>query len=230
MNSKNIVNEQDLLKKFTKGLIVSCQPVPDSPMDTNEIVVAMAKAAVAGGAVGLRIEGAERVRAVHNEVKVPIIGIVKRDLVESDVRITPFLDDVQALADAGAAVIAFDGTDRERPVPTAELLAKVHQLGCIAMADCADVASAKTLAEQGCTFIGTTLSGYLGGPVPDEPDFELLQNFVQLGLNVVAEGRYNTPQLAAQAIKLGALCVTVGSAITRLEHITGWFADKIQSV
>jgi putative N-acetylmannosamine-6-phosphate epimerase len=38
-----------------------------------------------------------------------LIGIVKRKLADSPVRITPFLSDVQALADAGADLIAVDG-------------------------------------------------------------------------------------------------------------------------
>ena len=38
------------------GLIVSCQPVPNSPMDRPEIVAAMAQAAVSAGAVAIRIE------------------------------------------------------------------------------------------------------------------------------------------------------------------------------
>ena len=46
-----------LIEKMTKdiqqkgGLIVSCQPVDNSPMDKPEIVAAMARAAVNAGAV-----------------------------------------------------------------------------------------------------------------------------------------------------------------------------------
>ncbi len=39
------------------GLIVSCQPVPGSPLDNPAIVAAMALAAEQAGAVALRIEG-----------------------------------------------------------------------------------------------------------------------------------------------------------------------------
>jgi N-acylglucosamine-6-phosphate 2-epimerase len=83
-------------------LIVSCQPVTHGPMDQLEMIVAMARAAVAGGASGLRIEGVENVRAVSAVVDVPIIGIAKRDLAETPVRITPFEEDVRALAEAVA--------------------------------------------------------------------------------------------------------------------------------
>ena len=37
----------------------------------------------------------------------------------------------------------------------------------------------------------------------------------------------NTPALAAEAIVAGAWAVTVGSAITRVEHIAGWFSQSI---
>ncbi|EFK01206.1 ManNAc-6-P epimerase [Escherichia coli MS 182-1] len=38
------------------GLIVSCQPVPDSPLDKPEIVAAMALAAEQAGAVGFALK------------------------------------------------------------------------------------------------------------------------------------------------------------------------------
>ena len=44
----------------------------------------------------------------------------------------------------------------------------------------------------------------------------------------MAEGRVNTPELAALAMAAGADAVTVGSALTRLEHVTGWFAEAIR--
>lgn len=62
------------------GLIVSCQPVPDSPLDKPEIVAAMALAAEQAGAVAIRIEGVANLQATRAVVSVPIIGIVKRDL------------------------------------------------------------------------------------------------------------------------------------------------------
>ncbi len=227
MTFKNMQLEQSLLQTLNQSLIVSCQPVPDSPMDRDDIVLAMAQAAVAGGAKGLRIEGAKRVRLVAQHCCVPIVGIIKRDLSDSEVRITPYLQDVKALAEAGAQIIAFDGTNRLRPIAALRLLAAIHHHGCIAMADCADVATGVELAQHGCTFIGTTLSGYLGAHTPAEPDLELVRDLAVKGLHVIAEGRYNSPELAASAIQLGAMAVTVGSAVTRIEHITGWFAQSV---
>ena len=152
------------------GLIVSCQPVPGSPLDKPDIVAAMALAAEQAGAVALRIEGIENLRATHARVSVPIIGIIKRDLPDSPVRITPFLADVDALAGAGASIIAFDGTQRERPVAVAELLARIHQHHLLAMADCSSVQDGLDCHRLGADIIGTTLSGYITGQTPEDPD------------------------------------------------------------
>ncbi|ERL61977.1 N-acetylmannosamine-6-phosphate epimerase family protein [Piscirickettsia salmonis LF-89 = ATCC VR-1361] len=48
--------------------MASCQPVSGGPMDQVAIIVAMAQAAVAGGAIAVRIEGIENVRAVKQAV------------------------------------------------------------------------------------------------------------------------------------------------------------------
>ena len=84
------LSHQEVLSQIQYGLISSCQPVDDGPMDKPEIVSAMAQASVVGGASGLRIEGVDNLKATRPFVNIPIIGIVKRDLPDSPVRITPF--------------------------------------------------------------------------------------------------------------------------------------------
>ena len=217
-----------LLDRLEGGLIVSCQPVDGGPMHSVASIVAMALAAQAGGARALRIEGAENVAAVVRAVDLPVIAIIKRDLDTSPVRITPFLHDVTALADAGAAVIAVDATDRVRPVPVADLLAAIHARGILAMADLSNIDEARAARQLGFDILGTTMSGYTGGAVPAEPDLAFVAACRALGGTVVAEGRYNSPELAGEAIRAGASAVCVGSAITRQEHITGWFLDAVE--
>lgn len=209
------------------GLIVSCQPVPGSPLDKPDIVAAMALAAVQAGAVAVRIEGIENLKATRPLISVPIIGIVKRDLSDSPVRITPYLDDVDALAQAGADIIAFDGTDRVRPTAAAEIIARIHHHQRLAMADCSSQQDAADCHRLGADIIGTTLSGYTTDVVPQDPDLALVAALSAKGYRVIAEGRYNSPALAAQAMRHGAWSVTVGSAITRLEHICQWYRDAI---
>ncbi|WP_065358006.1 N-acetylmannosamine-6-phosphate 2-epimerase [Kluyvera georgiana] len=209
------------------GLIVSCQPVAGSPLDKPDIVAAMALAAVQAGAVAVRIEGIENLKATRALISVPIIGIVKRDLSDSPVRITPYLDDVDALAQAGADIIAFDGTDRVRPTAVAEIIARIHHHQRLAMADCSSQQDAADCHRLGADIIGTTLSGYTTDVVPQDPDLALVAALSAKGYRVIAEGRYNSPALAAQAMRHGAWSVTVGSAITRLEHICQWYRDAI---
>ncbi|WP_269531501.1 N-acetylmannosamine-6-phosphate 2-epimerase [Chitinimonas sp. BJYL2] len=208
-------------------LVVSCQPVDDGPMDADEVVVRLAQAAVAGGAGALRIEGANRVRLVRQAVEVPVIGIIKRDLAESPVRITPLIEDVQALLQAGADIIAVDATQRVRPVPVAELLGTIRTGRGLAMADCSNQDDALAAVALGFDVIGTTLSGYTGGAVPDQPDIALIRTLASHAPRIMAEGRFNTPEQARDAIAAGAWAVTVGTAITRTEHVTGWFSRAL---
>ncbi len=197
-------------------------------MDTVDAVVGFAGAALAGGAAGLRIEGAERVRAVKAAYPVPVIGLIKRDLSDSPVRITPFLQDVQDLAQAGADIVAVDCTARTRPASVQALLECIHAQGKLAMADCATLAEAEAALAAGADVLGSTMAGYTGGPIPQGPDLELIRGLRALQAFVIAEGRLNSPELAAQAARAGADAIVVGSAITRPDVVTAWFAQATQ--
>lgn len=210
-----------------KSLIVSCQPVPGGPTDTAEFVIGFARAAVDAGAKALRIESVGYVKAVRPAVNVPIIGIVKRDLDDSPVRITPFVADAEALVDAGADIVAFDATDRVRPASVGALVKAVRARGKLTMADCSSLEDARSALAAGVDFVGTTLSGYVGGPEPIDPDIDLITAMRTLTPYVIAEGRIRTPEQAASAAEAGAFAVVVGSAITRTEHITSWFRDAV---
>jgi N-acylglucosamine-6-phosphate 2-epimerase len=58
----------------------------------------------------------------------------------------------------------------------------------------------------------------------------LVRRLAAAGCRVMAEGRYDTPARAAAALQAGAWAVTVGSAITRLEVVTGWFTAALGEV
>ena len=215
------------ISRLENGLIVSCQPVKGGAMDTAAMVVGFALAALDGGAGALRIESADYVRAVRAATGRPIIGLVKRDLADSPVRITPFIEDVEALAAAGADIIAYDATDRIRPVATRSLVERIHGLGKVAMADCSILADAERALAEGATIVGSTLAGYTGPVEPTEPDFALIGGMRALTPHVIAEGCVRTPDQAVKAHAAGAYAVVVGSAITRPEHITTWFRDAL---
>jgi N-acylglucosamine-6-phosphate 2-epimerase len=178
----------------------------------------------------VRIEGIDRVAAVRPYVSVPIIGIVKYDLADSPVRITPFVRDVQALIAAGANIVAVDATERIRPEPLADLLAAIHAGGAWSMADCSCDQDALAAHRLGFDIVGTTLSGYTGGPIPAEPDYALIARLAATLPRVMAEGRIHKPVQVVEARKQGAWAVTVGTAITRTELVTQWFAEAMAPV
>ena len=216
-----------VLDRLRGRLIVSCQPVVGGPLDRTDTVVALAQAVVDAGAAGLRIEGVERVAAVCRAVDVPVIGIVKIDLPDTPVRITPRLTDIDALAAAGAGIIAFDATDRTRPASVAEMVARIHGQGRIAMADVSTRAEGRAAAAAGADIVASTLSGYVAGPAPTEPDLSLVADLASDGFTVIAEGNVRTPEHAASAMAAGAFSVVAGSAITRPEYVTRWFLDAL---
>jgi N-acylglucosamine-6-phosphate 2-epimerase len=214
-----------LLDQLRGGLIVSCQPVAGGPLDRPEIVAAFALAAAAGGARGLRIEGLANLRAVRAATSLPIIGLVKKTDPASPVIITPTAADVRDLAAAGADIVAFDATRRSgRPETVEALAAAAHGAGRLAMADLATLADAEAAVAAGVEILGTTLSGYTGGPVPEAPDVGLVRACAALPRPVYAEGRYRTFDEVRAARAAGAAAVVIGSAITRPEHVTGWYA------
>jgi N-acylglucosamine-6-phosphate 2-epimerase len=199
------------------GLVVSVQADPGSPLDDPAHTAAIAAAAVAGGAGAIRAEGAADIAAVKAAVPVPVIGLRKRDVPGSDVRITPALEDAREVAAAGADVIALDSTQRPRPggARIDELLGEVAELGRPVLADVDSLAAGVAARRAGASAVATTLSGYTSGPVPTAPDLELVAALArELDCPVLAEGRYAEPEAVEAAFRVGAFAVVVGTAIT----------------
>ena len=219
----------NILKRIKNKIIVSCQPNERGPQDKTNIIVSMAKTAIIGGCGGVRVEGAKNIYEVKKNISIPIIWIIKRDIPKYEVRITPLLTDVDKIISSGADIIAYDATIRRRPFPTKEIVLKIKNANRLAMADCANLDDAKIAINEGADIIGTTLSGYIGkiAKDTDKPNINLIRQFKKLNSFVMAEGRYNTPDLARKAILEGADAVTIGSAITRIDNITSWFVREI---
>ncbi len=97
---------------------------------------------------------------------------------ESDVFITPTLAHARAVADAGADIVAIDGTRRPRPdgLTLAETIAQLREThDVLVMADCGSLDDAIAAEEAGADYLGTTLSGYTGErPKTAGPDLELI--------------------------------------------------------
>jgi N-acylglucosamine-6-phosphate 2-epimerase len=214
---------------FPQGsLIVSCQADAESPFHAPEFILAFARAALQGGAQGLRLESLPHLRAVRPAVAVPIIGLIKRQSPHHQIYITPEPADVRACAEAGADIVAFDATLRKRPAPIASLVAAAHEMGALALADIATVEEAEAALAAGADLISTTLSGYTPySPHLPGPDLGLVTALAARGISPLAEGRIRTPAEAREALERGAYAVVVGSAITRPEVITGWFREAL---
>ena len=224
-----IKDKNNILDKIRGKLIVSCQAVKNGPMDSPEIITSMALAAEAGGAAGIRIEGVKNLKSLRSKTKLPIIGIIKRDSDDYNIRITPFIEDVERLATNGADIIGYDASSLKRPYPTLEIVKKIKEKNLLAMSDCGNLEDGIRSLNEGSDILGSTLSGYIYDVVDptSQPDFQLIKDFHNLGAFTMAEGRFNSPDLAKKAIDAGADSVTVGSAITRIEHITSWYSKAI---
>lgn len=160
---------------------------------------------------------------------VPIIGLTKNSHPNTEVYITATPDEVREVAQAGADVVAFDGTDLPRPFTVAELVRATHAAGAMAMADISTLEEAQAAYTAGADIVGTTMSGYTPhSPKQAGPDFALMDALRAEGLPFIAEGRLNTPELAAEALRRGAHAAVVGSAITRPDHVTRWFAEAVR--
>jgi N-acylglucosamine-6-phosphate 2-epimerase len=220
---------------FPRGLIVSCQAFENEPLHGSDIMARMAIAAEMGGAVGIRANTPEDIRAIRAAVKLPIIGIYKREYEDSEVYITPTFAEAQAVAEAGADMIALDATPRPRPRGETldQLIDRIHrELDLPIMADCSTVEEGLRAAELGADVVSSTLAGYTPYSRKTEgPDFEMLAELLdRLAIPIFAEGRFHTPEQVARALEMGCYAVVVGGAITRPQEITARFTAAIRHI
>ena len=175
------------------------------------------------GAVGVRIDTPVHIQAVRAELPhAPIIGLWKQQFAGSDVYITPQFEHAQAIAAAGADIIAIDATLRQRPggETMANLITQIHEkLGKPVMADVDTLEAAIAAAAAGADMVGTTLYGYTAATQNfAPPGFELLQQIIdKLNVPAICEGGIASPAMARKALDLGAYAVVVGTAITGID-------------
>lgn len=211
-----------IIQALQGGLIVSCQAPAESPMHQPEVIAAMAEAAVNQGAIAIRLDTPAHVKAVRQKISLPIIGLWKQQIPGFEVYITPQFDHAAAIAQAGADIIAIDATARSRPnqETVATLIERIHtELGKLVMADVDTLAAAIAAADAGADLIGTTLYGYTAETQHlRPPGFDLLAELVKnLQVPIICEGGIASPQMAKQALDLGAYAVVVGTAITGID-------------
>ena len=225
----------NIINRLKGKVVVSVQAMPSEPLYLEKCMVAMMKSVIKGGAGALRVAGARDVRNAKHLFEVPVIGLTKPDVIPSNwqeiVYITPTVKEVIELVEAGADIIAFDGTMRPRPEGTKleDLIKYIKLNKRVSMADISTLEEAQNAEKLGADILSTTLSGYtqFSQNRGDGPDFELLKELVEnTNLPVVLEGRIWEPEEVTKAFDLGAHCVVIGSAITRPQLITKRFVCR----
>ncbi|MCA1624240.1 MAG: N-acetylmannosamine-6-phosphate 2-epimerase [Acidobacteria bacterium] len=222
---------QNLKSKIQDGLIVSCQAPANSPLCKPEIIAALAETAEQNGAVAVRIDSPQHIRAVKQAVKAPIFGIYKVVFDSSEVYITPTFNAAKEVAAAGADVIAIDATLRQRPdgESLTEIVSRIkEELNLPIMADVSRLEEGLNAVEAiGVDFVSTTLSGYTTATKHlVEPDFELVENLAQrLDVPVICEGRLRLANDVQRAFDCGAFAVVVGGAITGIDQLVQQFVS-----
>lgn len=218
-----------ILNKIKNKIIVSSQAQKNEPLYNEIAMNALIETIVVLGKTDcLRLAGARDVKNTKEKFgdSVVVMGITKPDIIPVNykelVYITPNIEDANSLIEAGADIIAFDATKRERKTSVLELINFIHSKNKMAMADIAEFNEAKEAYELGADIISTTLSGYTKNTenTPDTPDFNLLQKCVkELKCPIILEGKTKDYKDVKHAFELGAYAVVIGSMVTRPHKI-----------
>ena len=216
--------------QFKGGLVVSCQASEGTPMNNPEFITAQALTVELAGAKAIRAQGIENVARVVASVKVPVIGLVKSYTSDSDVYITPTVEDVLALEKAGAHIVAVDATQRSRNggVSLEEFFTNVRKVSNIPLlADVDSLDNAINAEALGFEAIATTLNGYTDIPSTGLPNVDLVMQISKvIKVPLIAEGGFANPQQVKHAISNGAWAVCVGTAITNPYLLTKHFVNE----
>ena len=223
-----------VFESLHKGLIVSCQALPEEPLHSSFIMGRMALAAQMAGAVGIRANTVEDIKEIQNNVSLPIIGIIKQVYSDSDVYITPTEQEVDALVASGVSIIAMDATNRlhtgNRTLQEIFSAVREKYPNQIFMADCSTYEEAQEAVRLGFDCVGTTMVSYTPYTKGTEiPCLSLIEKLAStLPVPVIAEGGIHTPEQLRSVLDAGAYCAVVGGAITRPLEIARRFIAAIK--
>jgi glucokinase len=191
----------------------------------------MARAAVEGGAVGIRANGPDDVRAIRQAVSVPIVAIWKTLQDDGEILITPSFEAARQLVGAGADLVALDCTARGVRFGALERLRRIREeLGVPVLADIATLHEAVQAAAAGADAVLSTMRGYTKDTrdvKTFEPPFiaELVRTVKDVP--VIAEGHIQAPEELCAALDAGAFAIIIGTAITRPAAITRRFVSAL---
>lgn len=229
----------NILSNLENQLIISVQAMPDEPLYDENCIMGLVRSVVnLSGIKALRLAGERDIKNVKKEFPfVSVIGITKPPKIPENykeiVYITPTVEDCKKVIEAGADIVAFDGTMRNRPNGESlkEIIGFIKSNNKLAMADIATFEEAKNAASLGCDIISTTLSGYTKETEnnPDTPDFELVKKIREnLDIFTILEGKVWEKSDVKKAFEMGANSVVIGSAVTRPQLIVKRFMGAIK--
>jgi len=191
-------------------------------------VARLAEAAALGGAVAVKVDGPDAVRAVRLAVPGLVVLAVSIDDAHGLVRITPTVEHAAELVEAGADVVELEAdaaSRRKEGHDVADIVRQMCALGTPVKAGVACVADALSAQEAGAAMVSSSTMGYparaTAGPLPDIGLVALLCGAVRVP--VVAERGYSTPDHVQAAFRAGAHSVVVGSAIADPVWLTKQF-------
>lgn len=228
------MEKQSLLESLKGGLIVSCQIEKHAPCYHEDIVELMVKSAIWGGACGLRLNGIENIQKIRKITDLPIIGLVKVFSEDTDIFMTPTMNEVRSVIEAGADIVAIDGTDRMiQGRKGYDIITEIKKEypDTVIFADVRDEEDALASLALGADIVAPTFYRFKkDAKSSDLPDWEMFARMCDVckGKGIVMmEGKIWTPDDAIRAFHYGAHSVVIGSAITRPHLIMRRFYDHV---
>lgn len=213
----------NVLKRIKNKIIISSQAAVCEPLYSEAAMNAMIDTIVQLGKIDtLRLAGKRDIKNTKEKYgdNVIVIGITKPDEIPVNykelVYITPDIEHANEVINAGADIVAFDSTLRNKNAKV--IVDLIHSKNRIAMGDIANFEDAKYALKIGCDIISTTLSGYTKETenMPNTCDFELIERCSkEFMIPVIGEGKIWTSDDVKKAFNSGAFAVVVGSAVTR---------------
>ena len=207
------MDKTELFNRIKGKLIISCQALPGEPLYDPErtLMPYMARAAREAGSPMIRANTVRDVVGIKRETGLPVIGLIKQVYEGYDGYITPTMREVDALAEAGADIIAVDCTDRKR----GDGLSPWEYIGTIK----------EKYPDQ---ILMADISDYQEGIQAWKSGIDLVRRLSEeLPIPVIGEGRVHTPEEAVKMLDMGAWAVIVGGAITRPLEIAGRFMKAV---
>ena len=222
------------MSELKRGIIVSCQAAEGESLHNLGLMKFFAKAALDGGAVGIRCaqEDVNNIKEYLGDI--PIIGLVKRTYPDSKVYITPTKKEIDQLLETKCDVIALDATLRARPNhESLESLVKYirsKKSDVLIMADIATIEEAVLAQSLGFDYIGTTLRGYTEDTREVKiPDIDFIKNLLETikTSKVIVEGGIWEKGQVEKISSLNPFAIVIGTSITRPSDITKRFVNAL---